>query len=104
MWAHVATVMEVPGGLGKKREDWIEQGHQCGSALRKQYQTTTNQEVRVRAKAIDGATHHDWDPRVVAKGNEVDRAAKTGLRVGYTNKDTQKRLEREENRNEALAV
>ena len=34
----------------------------------------------------------------------MDRAAKTGPRVGYTNKDTQKRLEREENRNEALAV
>ena len=102
MWAHVATAMGVPGGLGKKREDWIEQGHQYGSTLRKQYRTTTNQEVR--AKAIAGATHRDWDPRVVAKGNEVDRAAEYGPRVGYTNKETQKRLEREKNREKALAV
>ena len=46
----------------------------------------------------------DWDPRVVAKGNEVDRSAETGPRVGYTNKETQKRLKREENRDKALAV
>ena len=90
MWAHIATAMEVPGGLGNKREDWIEQGHQYGSALRKQYRTTPNQEVR--AKATARAAHRDWDPRVVEKGNEADTAAETGPRVGYTNKDAQKKL------------
>ena len=34
MWVHIAIVVVVPGGLGKKREDWIEKGHQYGSELR----------------------------------------------------------------------
>ena len=88
--------------FGQKREDWIEKGHQYGRKLRRQYRTTTNQEVG--AKAIAGATRRDWDPRVVAKGNEVDRSAETGPRVEYTNKETHKRLKREENRDKALAV
>ena len=35
MWWHVAIAMELPGGLGKKREDWLEKQHQEGSLLRK---------------------------------------------------------------------
>ena len=36
MWKHVEVNMrKIPGGLGKKREDWVEHLHQITSAKRK---------------------------------------------------------------------
>ena len=101
MSTHIAFAMKIPGGLGKKREDWIEQGHQAGSLVREHYRSAQNQEVR--ANAIAGATHRDSDPRVLARIKEVNREAKRGPRVGYTTKEVERRLERERNREEALA-
>jgi hypothetical protein len=100
MWAHVAKAMELPGGLGKKRKDWLEHQHQEGSAIRKQYRTTKNQDVR--ANAIAGATQRDFNPQVLAKIKEVDKKAEYGPRVDYVKKDEEKRLKREENRIKAL--
>ena len=84
MWWHVAIAMELPGGLGKKREDWLEKQHQEGSLLRKQYRTTQQQELRVKAMA--GAIHRDSRPEVVAKMREVNKNAERGPRPGYTKK------------------
>ena len=81
MWCHVAIAMELPGGLGKKREDWLEKQHQEGSMLRKQHRTTQQQELR--ANAMAGATHRDSRPEVVAKMREVNKNAERGPRPGY---------------------
>jgi hypothetical protein len=100
MWRHVASAMALPGGLGKKREDWLEHQHQEGSAIRKQYRTTKN--IDVRANAIAGATQRDFNPQVLAKIKEVDKKAEYGPRNDYVKRDEVKRLERVANRIEAL--
>ena len=100
MWRHVASAMALPGGLGKKREDWLEHQHQEGSAIRKQYRTTKN--IDVRANAIAGATQRDFNPQVLAKIKEVDKKAEYGPRNDYVKRDELKRLERAANRIEAL--
>ena len=102
MWWHVAIAMELPGGLGKKREDWLEKQHQEGSLLRKQYRTTQQQDLR--AEAMAGATHRDSRPEVVAKMREVDKNAERGPRPGYIKKEEQNRLGRESSRVKALAA
>ena len=95
-WAHIGRVMCLPGGLGQKREDWLEQQHQEGSAIRKQYRTTQNQAVR--ANAIAGAAHREFNPNIIAKCKEVNMAAQTGPRKDYTTIEDRKRLAREHNR------
>lgn len=37
MWRHVARQMQLTGGLGYKREDWVEKGHQTSSQTREQH-------------------------------------------------------------------
>ena len=51
MWRHVAKQMELPGGLGKKREDWVEHYHQITNRQRIQFRTTKDKEVRALAMA-----------------------------------------------------
>ena len=100
MWMHVANAMRLPGGLGKKKEDWLEKQHQEGSEIRVQYRTTQNQETR--AKAIAGATHRYLDPQVIARIKEVNNKSEHGERLEYTKKEEERRLEREQNRMKAL--
>ena len=102
MWWHVTIAVELPGGLGKKREDWVKKQHQEGSLLRKQHRTTQHQQLR--AKAMAGATHRDSRPEVVAKRREVNKNAERGPRPGYIKKEEQNRLEREKSRVAALAA
>ena len=52
MWAHTACqIRNIPGGLGDKREDWVEKGHQEGKNRRIQYRTTPSWETRANAMA-----------------------------------------------------
>mmetsp|Transcript_37832 Transcript_37832/g.79761 ORF Transcript_37832/g.79761 Transcript_37832/m.79761 type:complete len:107 (+) Transcript_37832:97-417(+) len=85
MWKHIAIAMMLPGGIGKKREDWLEAQHQLDSQVRRQYRTTQNQEVR--AKAIAGTTHSDFNSDVVAWGRTVDEKAKRGPRTECNRSD-----------------
>ena len=42
MWRHVAAQMEFPGGLGQKREDWVEHHHQITCKERVQFGKTND--------------------------------------------------------------
>ena len=43
MWKYVTQqIREIPGGLGKKREDWVEKLHQVTLLTRKKYANTRN--------------------------------------------------------------
>ena len=51
MWRHVAFAMAVPGGLGKKREDWLEHQHQVGKIIQEYYRRTRNS-PQTRAEGV----------------------------------------------------
>ena len=48
MWKHTKVQMKFPGpgGLGQKREDWVEHQHQIASRDREQFSKTKDREVR----------------------------------------------------------
>ncbi len=100
MKGHVARAMAIPGGLGKKREDWLEHQHQEGHTIRTHYRTTQQQQVR--ANAIAGATHSKFNPELIAKKKEVKEAAERGPRKDYVSVEEVRRLKREENREKEL--
>ena len=101
MWRHVAFAMTVPGGLGKKREDWLEHQHQVGKLIREHYRRMQNS-PQTRADAIAGASHKEFHPKILAKGSEVAASARRGKRKDYISKDEQRKVLREDNRIEAL--
>jgi uncharacterized coiled-coil protein SlyX len=78
MWAHVASQMGVPGGLGEKMEDWVEKMHQWGNQRRKRFGTTKNTQVRADARAR--STHRGTNPGVIAQGKLVASEAKRNLK------------------------
>ena len=92
--------MKLPGGLGKKWEDWLEHQHQEGHEIRTQYRTTKDQAVR--ANAIAGATQRDFNPKVKAKIQLVKSKAEHGPRKDYVTREKERRLERDANRLKAL--
>ena len=51
MWKHVKYQMGFPGGLGEKREDWVEHQHQITRRLRTQFNSTKDINVRTDAMA-----------------------------------------------------
>ena len=79
MWSHVAKQMLVPGGLGQKREDWVEHHHQFGSQLRQQFEST--KDLGVRAHAMAGRHQMDTNPGVEAQERHVNSRWETGPRA-----------------------
>jgi len=101
MWKHVALQMSrIPGGLGDKREDWLEQQHQTGDRLRTHYRRTANFEVRARAMA--GAYHRDTNPLVMAQVDGVSVKYARGPRKDYTTKEELRKRERVHSRMMAI--
>mmetsp|Transcript_18795 Transcript_18795/g.40722 ORF Transcript_18795/g.40722 Transcript_18795/m.40722 type:complete len:254 (-) Transcript_18795:64-825(-) len=101
MWKHVALQMELPGGLGWKREDWVEHMHQITCRVRDQFRTTKDKEVR--AVAMARAHQQYTEPAVDMWISEVDRDASTGPRAGYITKVAERKKRREETRAAVLA-
>ncbi len=102
MWQHVKHQMAFPGGLGHKREDWVEHQHQITRRLRDQYRTTQDDQIRADAKARRSQQYSH--PEVEAWGVYVDEDAKTGPRKDYTKKEELRRERRVKARIEALDV
>ena len=53
MWSHVVDGMRLPGGLGQKREDWVEHHHQITSRERMQFVKTNDLVVRAHAMSCN---------------------------------------------------
>ena len=101
MWKHAAKQMKyVPGGMGDKREDWLEHQHQSGSLLRKQYRGTQSWDVR--AKAMAKAYQRVTTPAMMDRINKVEKATATGPRKNYKTAEAKRKKEREANRVAAL--
>ena len=100
MWKHVAQQMELPGGLGWKREDWVEHMHQITCRLREQFRTTQDKEVR--AQAMARAYQQNTDPEANAWKEEVNCGAKRGPRADYVTKVAQRKRNREEVRDAVI--
>ena len=82
MWKHVAHQMRtIPGGLGNKREDWVEHLHQITSVKRKQFNHCISKEVR--ANALENILQQQTDPRVVASEQECVQKTIRGTRKEY---------------------
>jgi hypothetical protein len=84
MWKHVADQMLLPGGLGKKREDWVEHHHQITHRERVQYRTT--KDANVRARTRENLRQQDTHPDVEAYLIKVDDDARKGPRKDYISK------------------
>ena len=59
----------LPGGLGKKMEDWVELQHQSGSRERRRFRTTRDREVRAIARAR--AAHRGTNADVIRQQESV---------------------------------
>ncbi len=101
MWVHVKDQMaKVPGGLGQKREDWIEHHHQITCKERAQFGKTHDEDIRAKAMARLHQQH--TDPHVVAFTNKVNNSAETGKRKGHVSRDQMRHDQRMNNRWAAL--
>ena len=102
MWMHVKRQMEFPGGLGDKREDWVEHQHQITRKLRNQFRTTKDMEVR--GDAMARLHHQQTNPEVQAYMERVDASTRRGPRKDYTTADAARRAERKSARASALEL
>ena len=100
MWKHVADQMLLPGGLGKKREDWVEHHHQITNRERVQFRTTKNSDVR--ASARENMRQQSSNPDVESYEMKVDHDACRGPRKNYTSKEDERRAKRQETRTAVL--
>ena len=101
MYRHVAIQMErIPGVLGQKREDWVEQLHQITSRKRQQFRTTINKEVR--AQAMENSLQQETHPQAVAYEKEALKASERGPRKGHVKLLEQRRSKRMVMRLDAL--
>ena len=101
MWKHVAVNMRnIPGGLGKKREDWVEHLHQITSVKRKQFGSCIDKSSR--ATAMENLLQQETDPRVVAFEDECIRQTSKGARKGHLKVEDERRKKRMEMRKAAL--
>ena len=101
MWKHVKEQMsKFPGGLGQKREDWMEKLHQLTSVKRKQFSTAQNKEQR--ANAMANSIQQESDPAVVAFHQEAIASVRRGPRKGTVKVGEERRKIRMEVRFEIL--
>ena len=96
----VARQMMFPGGLGQKREDWVEHWHQITARLRQQFRTTKDKGVR--ADAMARLQHQGTNPDVMEHMDIVDGDACHGPKKGYITKVAERKVKREETRAAAL--
>ena len=101
MWRHVARQMQLTGGLGYKREDWVEKGHQTSSETREQHRH--NVDVKKRAISMARLHQQQTDPEVLAQVAEVDAWACTGPRKNYIKSEEKSKQERQETREKVLS-
>ena len=73
MWKHVAVQMKVAGGLGHKREDWVEHQHQTGSRERDQHRRTKHN--MTRAVFMEKMRQEKSNPKVEKRICIVDEKA-----------------------------
>lgn len=69
MWKHVKH--QIPGGLGDKREDWVEHQHQITRRLRIQFRTT--KDIDMRADAMARLHQQQTDPEVIAYTRKLSK-------------------------------
>ena len=100
MWKHVEEQMRFPGGLGWKREDWVEHLHQVTCRIRDQFKYTKNQEAR--AIAMTRANQRDTDPHVNAQIVLVANNVYRGPRMNYLSKVEERKKTREAARRKVL--
>ena len=101
MWRHVEEQMKtIPGGLGKKREDWVEQLHQLTSVKRKQFASTRDQ--KQRATAISNSYQQETASLVVQHLEECNHKTSRGPRKGNVKVEEQRRGVRIRKRAQAL--
>ena len=96
MWKHAARQIGFPGGLGQKREDWVEHGHQITAQLRQHFRTTKDKGVRADAmtRLRHQGTHHD----VMEHMDIVDDDACLGPKEGCIIKEDKRKVKREKTR------
>ena len=101
MWAHVSMQMEkLPGGLGMKREDWVERMHQEGKQTRQQHNRHKN--ITQRAETINNAAFRDSHPEVLACAKNVLGEKARGAREGNLLRADERKMARMKARKEAL--
>ena len=100
MWKHTKVQMKFPGGLGQKREDWVEHQHQITSRDREQYSKTKDREVRALSMARSRQQY--TNPDVEQYEREVNASVSRGPRENYTKKEAERKVLRDEARLEAL--
>ena len=93
MWKHVQPAMKnIPGGLGDKREDWVEHQHQIMNLKRKQFGTTKNQDRR--AVAMSNRTQIESDPKMNAHLSKCISQNARGPRKDWEHAEEKKRKKR----------
>ena len=93
MWKHVKPAMKyIPGGLGDKREDFVEHQHQITNLKRKQFSTTRSQDQR--AVAMSNRTQIETDPKVNAYLLECISQNARGPREGCEHAEETRRKKR----------
>ena len=100
MWAHVAKQMKLPGGLGMKREDWVERMHQDGRNIREQHRAMLVQEQR--AERINKSGFRDSHPAVMKVKEEVLTEAARGPQIDREKRADERRAARIDAREKAL--
>ena len=100
MYKHVRQQMELPGGLGQKREDWVEHQHQISKRARENYKTTINK--KQRSISMTAAIYRDTDPEVKKEREETIAATARGPRSNYIHRAEVRREQRLEARETAL--
>lgn len=102
MWKHVAPQMKLSGGLGQKREDWVEKLHQIRGLVRKQMQTTKNMDQRALVMARN--EERDSNPRVKAEMDAIKAETSMGKRKGRASVEEGRREAQVAARDKALSV
>ena len=100
MYKHVRQQMELPGGLGQKREDWVEHQYQISKRARESYKTTINK--KQRSISMTAAIYRDTDPEVKKEREETIAATAKGPRSNYIHRAEVRREQRLEARETAL--
>ena len=100
MVSHVLTQMRtIPGGLGKKMEDWVELQHQSGKRARMRWRTTRDLAIRANGRAR--AAQRGLNAEVIAQREGIAERAKRNFKEGEDDKvsvELQRKAEREARR------
>jgi hypothetical protein len=93
-------MMNLPGGLGDKMEDWVKSLHQWGMQQRRRFCTV--QDPLVRALAREKATSRNMHPNELAQVEETDAGNKQKLSEKKADVILKKKWQRNEGRFQAI--